>query len=213
MKGVNALKYLSKQVNGFDTRNNFIRSMDIKHAYNVKTALQNYENVYFSSLRKQYLNEAFKHIQEKSLFWPKHVLTDMLDEIAMNNEDYDAKEMARDIDIVKSKYLIWASHRKSQPITTEEMVRSIKSFETKYKYVCPDTFKSAWMNTGAFITLSYGIKYEDVKFPNCTTAEESLSLLQKLALEVLSDMDHDVDTRLFELCHAIYLQKLTTIGI
>lgn len=205
------LKYLSKQVNGFDTRNNFIRSMDIKHAYDVKTALQNYESVYFASERKQYLNEAFKRVQENSLFWPKHVFTDMLDEIAMNNENYDVRVMMKDIDHLKSLYLIWASKRKSQPVTTEVMISNIKSFETKYKYRCPDTYKSAWMNTGAYITLSYGIKYENIRFPKCTTAEESLSLLQKLALEVISDMNHDVDTRLFEVCHAVYLQKMTAI--
>lgn len=205
------MKYLSKQVNGFDTRNNFIRSMDIQHAYDVNTALRNYENTWFSSTRKQYLNDAFKHIQEKSLFWPKRVFSDMLDEILMYDEDYDPKVLAQDVDFLKSKFLIWASNRKHKPITDEEMVKSIKSFETKYKYTCPDTYKSAWMNTGAYITLTYGIKYEDLMLPGCNTPEESLSLLKKCALEVISEFNHDVDTRMFELCHALYLQRIQTI--
>lgn len=202
------MKYLSKQVNGFNTRNNFIRSMDIAHAWDVRTALANYEKAWFSSTRKQYLNEAFKHIKEKSLFWANHVFTDMLDEIMMESSgDYDFKTMSADVDNLKSAFIVWSSRRKNQPVTDDEMVKRIKSFEAKYRYGCPDTYKSAWMNTGAYVTLCYGVKYEGLTLPGCSTPEECLSLLKKCAMEAIASMDHDVDTRMFELCHALYLSK------
>lgn len=204
------MRYLSKQTGGFDTRNAFIRSMDIAHAHDVDTALKNYENAWFKSQRKQYLNEAFKHTSTKSIFWPVHAIYDMLDEIAMNIEPdkYDMKKFAQDIDRLKSKLTLWSSRKKSQSITKEDVQHEIRSFESKYRYECPDTFKSCWMNHGAYTTLSYGIKYEGLILPKCTDADESLALLRKLALEVLADMDHDVDTRLFKLCHALYEMRL-----
>lgn len=205
-----SLKYLSKQNNGFNTRNNFIRSMNITPTQTVETALDNYNKTWFSSVRKQYLNESFKHVLTGSLFWPKHVLADMLDEIAMSligESDYDDKTLMQDIDRIKSKILVWASPRKNTSITADDVLKEIRSFESKYKYACPDTFRTCWMNTGAYITLSYCIKYENLTMPNKNT-EESLNLLKKLALEVLADMDHNVDTRLFKLCHALYKDRL-----
>lgn len=205
------MKYLAKTVNGFDTRNKFIRSMDLARAYDADTARINYESVWFSSTKKQYINTAFQQVLENSLFWPKHVITDMLDEIFIEEADnYDAKIMAQDIDILKSKYQIWATKRKNQPISTDDIVKAIKQFESKYKYSCPDTFKSAWMNAGAYITLSYGIKYENLLFPGMTQ-EQSLSKLKALALEIVTDMNHDVDDRLFKLCHFLYVQKYTNV--
>lgn len=198
------MKYLSKNINGFNTRNNFIRSMDIAHAPTFEAALANYEDAWFSSVKKQYLNEAYKYISEKSLFWPQHLFADMLDEIFLENNEYDDKKLSQDIDIIKSKFIIHASRRAAQSVNREDMIKAIKSFETKYKYSCPDSFKTAWMNTGAYITLSYDIKYNNLIFPKCNNADESLAFLKKLALEVLNDMDHNVDTRLFKLCYMIY---------
>ena len=209
-----SLQYLSKQNNGFNTRNNFIRSMDIKSDQTVEQAIDNYNKTWFSSTRKQYLNEAFKHILNNSLFWPKHVINDMLDEIAMSlldESDYDDKILMQDIDRIKSKITVWASPRKQKAVTVDDILKDIRSFEHKYKYTCPDTFRTCWMNTGAYITLAYCIKYEGLTMPNKNT-DESLNLLKKLALEILADMDHNVDTRLFKLCHALYKDKLNQIS-
>ena len=200
------MKYLSKTVNGADTRNKFLRSMDIAHAYDPETARMNYENEWFSSTKKQYLNTAFKQILENQMFWPKRILPDMLDEILMANMD-QYPDMVKDVDDLKSKFLIWSSKRKNQPMTNQDIQKSIKSFEAKYKYACPETFRSAWMNNGAYITLSYGIKYEGITFPGMTQ-EQSLSKLKALALQIVADMNHEVDDRLFNICHYLYLGRV-----
>ncbi len=202
------MKYLGKQVNGQATRNNFIRSMDIARNRDPDAALAAYCHAWFDSSRKQYLNEALKHVRSRSLFWPLRAIPDMLDEILLGTPPEDAKAMARDADLLKSRYTVWCSNRANRPISDEDMLKSIKQFEADYRYSCPDTFRSCWMNTGAYVTLSYGIKYEGIRFPGCATADESLALLKKLALEVVADMDHDVDDRLFRLCHAAYLARL-----
>lgn len=207
-------QFLSNKINGYNTRNNFIRSMNLTYAQTFEQALENYNETWFSSSRKEYLNEAFKQISKKSIFWPKRVLNDMLDEIWLSLsdcEDYDQKTLATEIDMLKAKITVWASNRKHQTITDDVVSKAIRSFEKRYKYPCPDTFRNCWMNNGAYITLSYSIKYSDLTFPN-KNQQESLDLLKKLALEVICDMDHTVDTRLFKLCHAIYIEKLNTAG-
>lgn len=205
-------RFLAKQVNGFDTRNNFIRSMDIARAPDLEAALANYEKAWFGSRRKQYVNEAFKHLSEKKkpLFWSPKAIYDMLDEIALSLGDpeadfgYDMKKFAQDLDRLKSKLTIWSSRRASQPLTREDIQKEIRSFEAKYRYPCPDTFKTCWMNTGAYIALSYDVKYGGLVLPGCRGMKESLALLGKLRLEIIGDMDHDVDRRLFEVCWHIY---------
>lgn len=205
------MKYVSKTVNGFDTRNKFIRSMDLAHATSADEALTNYCNEWFSSQRKEYLTQAFRMVCDKQFFWPVRAVTEMLDEIyVFNSDNYDEKEMAQDVDLLKGRYNTWASHRKNQPITSDAMLKYIKDFEKKYKYECPDSFKFYWMNNGAFITLNYAIKCEGITFPGFTQ-EESLSKLKGFALEVIEDHNHDMDTRLFDLCHFLYSQRLNAI--
>lgn len=207
------MQYLSRQVNGRDTRNAFVRSMDIAHAPDLQTALKNYGDTWFESRRKQYINEAFKHVSEKSLFWPAAAMHDMLDEIAMivmfegSDYDYDPKKFSADLDRLKSKITLWSSRRSQRVVTREDVQKEIRSFEAKYKYPCPDTFKSCWMNAGAYITLSYDIKYAGLLLPGCADQAESLGLLKKLALEIIAERDHDVDTRLFAVCHALYRSR------
>ena len=94
-------------------------------------------------------------------------------------------------------------------MSDQDLVASVKEFEAEYRYRCPDTYRSAWMNTGAYVTLCYGIKYEGVMLPGCRTPDESLALLKKCALEVIAGMDHDVDDRMFRMCHAVYAARLS----
>lgn len=205
------MNYIGKSVNGQATRNNFIRSMDIDKNRNADDALAAYCDAWFSSTRKQYLNEAFKLTKPGSLFWTKKAMSDMLEEILLDTDlgsTSENRELARDVDLLKSRLAVWGSKRRNNPITSEQMQDYIKKFEAKYKYRCPDTYRSCWMNTGAYVTLSYGIKYEGLVFPGCTGPEDSLNLLKKCALEVIAAMDHDVDERMFRLCHALYLQRL-----
>ncbi len=207
------MKYLGKQVNGRATRDNFIRSMDLALHKDPDAALDCYCRYWFSSTRKQYLNDALNHVAENSLFWPKRAFTDMVDEIvmSMSGTGVDEKVLARDADRLCARFTLWASPRKSNKPTLENVRRDVKAFEAKYRYSCPDTYKSCWMNTGAFVTLSYGIKYEGFLMPKCSTPEQSLSLLKKCAMEVVADMDHTVDDRLFRLCHALYTQRLNAV--
>lgn len=201
------MRYLGKQVNGQATRNNFIRSMDLAaNAGDVEAALAAYSDRWFSSQKKQYLNEALKHVMAKSLFWPKKAFADMLDEIVVdfNGPRDELKTLARDVDMLKSRFSLWGQARRNRPVTDQDLIKAVKEFESGHRYRCPDTYRSAWMNTGAYVTLSYGIKYEGILFPGCATPEESLGLLKKLALEVIAEMDHDVDDRLFRVCHALY---------
>ena len=211
------MKYLGKQVNGQATRNNFIRSMDIARNRDPDDALAAYSETWFSSQRKQYLNEALKHVSSKSLFWPRRALADMLDEILADSPDAPGsdgfKALARDVDVLKGKYTVWASNRARQPVSDKDMVRCVKEFEAAHRYRCPDTFRSCWMNTGAYITLCYGIKYEGLALPGCSSPDESRSLLKRCALEVVADMDHDVDERMFRMCHALYLARLESAGM
>lgn len=205
------MKYLGKQVNGLATRNNFIRSMDIAANRDADAALAAYSDAWFSSTRKQYLNEALKHIRSKSLFWPMRAMTDMLEEIqadASGTPD-EIRMLARDVDILKSKFTVWSSHKKQRAISDDEIVAEVKKFEGRYSYRCPDTYRSCWMNTGAYVTLAYGIKYEGLVFPGCRGAEDSLEMLKRLAMEVIADMDHDVDDRMFRVCHAMYAARLS----
>lgn len=204
------MKYLGKQVNGLATRNNFIRSMDLAVNRDVDAALAAYSKAWFSGTRKQYLNEAMKHIKSKSLFWPKRALPDMLEEIQADasGSPADIRALARDVDILKSRYTVWASSRAGNQVSDNEIAAEIKTFEAAHRYTCPDTYRSCWMNTGAYVTLSYGIKYEGLVFPGCHGPEDSLQLLKKLAMEVIADMDHDVDDRLFRICHALYVARL-----
>lgn len=204
------MKYLGKQVNGLATRNNFIRSMDLAANPDVDAALAAYSKAWFSGTRKQYLNEAMKHIKSKSLFWPKRALPDMLEEIQADakGSPADIRALARDVDILKSRYTVWASARSRNRVSDDEIIAEIKTFESAHRYTCPDTYRSCWMNTGAYVTLSYGIKYEGLVFPGCNGPEDSLQLLKKLAMEVIADMDHDVDDRLFRVCHALYVARL-----
>lgn len=204
------MKYLGKQVNGQATRNNFIRSMDLAvNSGDPDAALAAYNDRWFSSTKKQYLNEALKHVMAGSLFWPKRAFTDMLDEILLDYEGSAAelKALARDVDMLKAKFSLWGQPRRARPVSDQDLIKEVKDFESRYQFRCPDTYRSAWMNTGAYVTLSYGIKYEDIIFPGCATPEQSLGLLKKCALEVIADMDHDVDDRMFRLCHAIYAQR------
>lgn len=209
------MKYLGKQVNGQATRNNFIRSMDIVRNRSVEDALAAYSERWFSSRKKQYLNEALKHVMGRSLFWTKKAMADMLEEIQLETDlgsDAKNRQLAVDVDLLKSRLAVWGSARRNNPIGDADIAAFVKEFEAKYRYACPDTYRSCWMNTGAYITLSYGIKYEGLSFPGCTTPDESLALLKKCALEVIAGMDHDVDDRMFRLCHAVYLQKLDAGG-
>lgn len=203
------MKYLGKQVNGQATRNNFIRSMDLAVNQDPEAALAAYSRAWFESSRKQYLNEAMKHISSRSLFWPKKALPDMLDEIVADFEGPPAetKSLARDADLLKSRYAVWCQNRKVRAVTDQDILKDVKAFEGKHRYRCPDTYRSCWMNTGAYVTLSYGIKYEGILFPGCRTADESLALLKRCAMEVIAGMDHDVDDRMFRLCHAIYAPR------
>ena len=207
------MDYLSRQVNGYDTRNTFVVSMGIPDAKDVSAALENYSKAWFESRRKQYLNEAFKHTSERAPFWPVAALHDMVDEIMMmlthegSDFGYDEKRLAADADRLKSKITLWASKRTVRAATREDVQREIRSFEAKYRYPCPDTFKSCWMNTGAYVALSYDIKYQGLLLPGCAGRDESLDLLRKLMLEIIADRDHDVDTRLFEVCYKIYKAK------
>lgn len=205
------MKYLGKQVNGQATRNNFIRSMDLAaNAGDAEAALAAYSGYWFSSQKKQYLNEALKHVMAKSLFWPKKAFTDMLDEIIVDFEGPgdELRSLAQDVDVLKAKFSLWGQARRNRPVTDQDLVKAVKDFEALHRYRCPDTYRSAWMNTGAYVTLSYGIKYENVLFPGCATPEESLGLLKKLALEVIAEMDHNVDDRLFRVCHAMYAGRM-----
>lgn len=205
------MRYLGKQVNGQATRNNFIRSMDLAVNTDPDAALAAYNRHWFESTRKQYLNEAMKHVSAKSLFWPKKAITDMLDEIVadFDGTPSEQKAIARDADLLKSKYTVWCQARKSRPVTDEDIIRQIKEFEAKYRYRCPDTYRSCWMNTGAYVALSYGIKYEGLMLQGCRTPDESLALLKRCAMEVIAEMDHDIDERLFRVAHAVYAEKMS----
>lgn len=206
------MKYLGRQVNGQATRNNFIRSMDLaSNGHDADAALAAYSQRWFSSRKKQYLNEAFKHVSSNSLFWPKKAFTDMLDEIVLDfrGTGKEMRAVAADADILKSKFLLWSQPRRQAAVTDQDLIAAIKQFEADYRYGCPDTYRSAWMNTGAYVTLCYGIKYENVMLPGCRTPDESLALLKKCALEVIAGMDHDVDDRMFRMCHMIYANRLS----
>lgn len=204
------MKYIGKQVNGLATRNNFIRSMDIAANPDADAALAAYSDAWFSSTRKQYLNEAIKLIRSKSMFWPRKAFTDMLEEILADSSGTpeEMRRLAQDVDVLKSRFVIWSTGSRSRPISDEQITADVKDFEAKYKYRCPDTYRSCWMNNGAYVTLSYGIKYEGLVFPGCTGTEDSLALLKKLAMEIVADMDHDVDDRMFRVCHAMYAARL-----
>jgi len=204
------MKYIARTVNGFDTRNKFIRSMDIPHALDVETARRNYENTWFSSTRKQYLNTALKQISDEQLFWPKKVFHDMLEEIEVNAVDCDEKKMHADVDRLQYMFRVWADNRHNKTVTYDALVKEVKSFEAKYRYDCPDSFKSAWMNNGAYITLLYGMKYEGITFPNMTQ-QQSIDKLRALGIEVVNDYDHNVDERLFAMVHYLYSQKMNII--
>lgn len=206
------MKYLGKQVNGQATRNNFIRSMDLAaNRCDPDAALAAYSERWFSSNRKQYLNEALKHVMACSLFWPKKAFVDMIDEIVMDFDGRpdEAKALAVDADMLKARFTLWGQPRRKKPVSDQDLIRTVKDFEAAYRYRCPDTYRSAWMNTGAYVTLCYGIKYEGVMFPGCTTPEESLALLKKCALEVIAEMDHDIDDRMFRMCHMVYAARLS----
>ena len=204
------MRYLGKLVGGQATRNNFIRSMDLDRNRTADEALEAYSDAWFSSTRKQYLNEALKLSMQKSLFWTSRALCDMLDEVQLNFEgDADGlKALARDVDLLKSKICAWAAPTSKKQVSDKDMVAAVKAFEAKHRYACPETYRSCWMNTGAYVTLAYGIKYEGLSFPGCATPEACLDLLKKFALEVIADMDHNVDERLFRLCHEAYLERL-----
>lgn len=204
------MKYIGKQVNGQATRNNFIRSMDIAANRDADAALAAYSDAWFSSTRKQYLNEAMKLIRTKSMFWPRKAFTDMLEEIlaeASGTPD-EIRRLAQDVDVLKSRFVVWSSGSRSRPVSDEQITASIKDFEAKYRYRCPDTYRSCWMNNGAYVTLAYGIKYEGLVFPGCAGTEDSLALLKKLAMEIIAGMDHDIDDRMFRVCHAMYAARL-----
>lgn len=204
------MKYIGKQVNGLATRNNFIRSMDIAANRDADAALAAYSDAWFSSTRKQYLNEAMKLIKTKSMFWPKKAFTDMLEEILADasGTPEEMRRLAQDVDILKSKFVVWSSGTKTRPVSDEQIVSAVKAFEAKYRYRCPDTYRSCWMNNGAYVTLAYGIKYEGLVFPGCKGTEDSLALLKKLSMEIIAGMDHDVDDRMFRVCHAMYAARL-----
>ena len=202
------MSYLAPIVNGCDVRNKYVAAMDLRHAKNADEAYENFYNYYFSSNRKQYLNKAFQLTKDKSMFWPTRTITEMLDEIFINNSDnYDARKMAQDIDLLKSEYLVYTSNHKKTTYTEKDIQKRIKSFETKYKYKCPETFVSYWLNNGAYISLMYGAKYEGLTFPG-HSVEETLSKLNGMALEVLNDHNHDVDRRLFNIVYYIYSQQI-----
>ena len=201
------MKYLGKQVNGQATRNNFIRSMDIVRNRSVDDALAAYSGKWFSSRRKQYLNEALKHVMGKSLFWTKKAMADMLEEIQLETDlgsDDRNRQLARDVDLLKSRLAVWGSARRNNPISDADITAYVKEFEAKYRYACPDTYRSCWMNTGAYITLSYGIKYEGLSFPGCMTPDESLALLKKCALEVIAGMAEPEHAVVHVVVHAGY---------
>jgi len=199
------MKYLGKLVNGFDTRNNFIRSIDFPNAPTFEAALHNYNKAWFSSTKKQYLNEAFKNIIDKqSIFWPKHVFNDMLEEILVDNTTYDDVELARDIDVLSSKFTVFTTKRKTQPISREDMISAIKSFERKYTYPCPDSYKNAWMNNGAYISLCYEIKYKDFIFDGFSTQQECLDALKNGAMKILAESRHTIDTDMFRICYNVF---------
>ena len=204
------MKYLNRKIGGFETRNKFVRSMDVANAPNAEKAWENYYNAWFSSRRKHYIRKAFDMVSEKSLFWPAHAITDMIDEIVMTLTDpeadfgYDEKKLLKDADILKSRLHAWMSHTRKKSVTRDDVLKAVRSFEAKYRYPCPDTFKTCWTNTGSYIALVHDVKYDGLKLPGCADTEESLDLLNKLALEVLADMDHDVDKRLFGICYALY---------
>lgn len=204
------MKYIGKQVNGLATRNNFIRSMDIAANRDADAALAAYSDAWFSSKRKQYLNEALKLVRTKSMFWPKKALTDMLEEILadFSGTPEETKRLSQDVDVLKSRYVVWSTGSRSRPISDEQIVKDVKAFEAKYAYRCPDTYRNCWMNNGAYVTLAYGIKYEGLVFPGCKNAEDSLALLKKLAMEIIAEADHDVDDRMFRVCHAMYAARL-----
>ena len=204
------MKYIGKQVNGLATRNNFIRSMDIAANRDADAALAAYSDAWFSSTRKQYLNEAMKLIRTKSMFWPRKAFTDMLEEILADasGTPEEMRRLAQDVDVLKSRFVVWSSGSRSRPVSDEQITADVKAFEGKYKYRCPDTYRSCWMNNGAYVTLSYGIKYEGLVFPGCKGAEDSLALLKKLAMEIIANMDHDIDDRMFRVCHAMYAARL-----
>jgi hypothetical protein len=87
----------------------------------------------------------------------------------------------------------------------------VRSFEKKYpKYECPDSFKFYWTNNGAYVTLMYGVKYEGITFPNMTQ-EETISKLKMMAVQVLSEHNHDFDDRLFQLCYYLYKNRCINI--
>ena len=121
------------------------------------------------------------------------------------------RALASDADMLAAKYALWASSRKDRPVSDEDIVKYVKNFEAKYRYRCPDTFRSCWMNAGAYVTLCYGVKYEGLAMPGCSRPEESLALLKRCAMEVIADMDHCVDDRMFRLCHAVYAERLKTL--
>lgn len=204
------MQYLGKLVGGQATRNNFIRSMDLEQNRDPDSALAAYCDHWFSSRKKQYVNEALKHVLTRSLFWTTKALCDMLEEILVSfeGEPDEIRALARDVDALKSKICLWGQKNANRAVTDKDLVDAVKAFEIKHRYVCPETYRTCWMNTGAYITLAYGIKYEGLVFPGRKDAQESLSLLKVLALEVIADMDHNVDDRLFRLCHAAYLDRL-----
>lgn len=131
------MQYLGKQVNGQATRNNFIRSMDLaRTSGSADEALAAYSDAWFSSRRKQYLNEAFKHVSANSLFWPKRAFTDMLDEIVLGADGTsgEIRKIAKDADMLKSRFTVWAQHRRARPVSSEDLVKDIKDFESVHKY-------------------------------------------------------------------------------
>lgn len=224
------MEYVAKNVNGRAVRDKFVRSMDISANRSPEDAFAAYSETWFSSTRKQYLNEAFKYVlasedgrrgspgqaptHSEPRFWPMRAVQDMLDEILV---DYDGPEtgfkaLARDVDRLKGLYSKWYAGRNARgsgsSVSDADMALRIKEFEARYRYRCPDTFKSCWMNRGAYKTIAYGIKYEGLRFNGCPSPEESLNVLNEIAFKVMAEMDHDVDDKLFRACHALYLQRL-----
>lgn len=199
-------RYVGKHVNGRSTRDKFIRSMDLASVTTPKEARAAYEKTWFSSRRRQYVNDALHSVtaRPKQLFWPSHAFPDILDEIAM-----DDPSLASEIDRIKSSYLALTCGDAS---AGPRLTALVKNFESAHTYKCPDTYRSCWMNTGAYVTLSYGIKFDGLAFPGCATPEESLSLLKRLAMEVVADMDHQIDDRLFNLCYAAYAKPAAAVS-
>ena len=198
------MQFINQQLNGFNTYTNFLASCKLKDAKNAKEAKQNYENAWFSGKKKNWLKHAYQLMQNRSKFWSEKILKEILEEVVIYNdpEIYDQNEIKREADelIAMTTQLKTYDEKKRQLFA-----QKCGEFGNKYKYTCPDAFKYAWMNNGAYITLKHAIMYQNLTFPN-KNMFESLLELEDITESIIKGHDNDTDDRLFNVCYFVFSQ-------